>query len=214
MVFVSSPKHGRRPYDSRRRQDAARRTRAAVLSAFAELLFAKGYRAATIRAVAERAGVSAETIYKTFGGKPGLAKTLWDVTLAGDDEPEVMAERAQLRAVWATADPVEKIRLYAAFVRGVHERLAALATLLDQAGPEAASVLRDSEQERQTGIRAFVAHLVHADVLRAGADPARAAEACWVLTGPRPFNELVVGCGWDGAIYQRWLADMLAVNLL
>jgi AcrR family transcriptional regulator len=76
----------RRPYNSERRRQAADRTRAAVLAACRELLFRDGYHATTVRAVAERAGVSVETVYKTFGGKPGMVKALWDTTLAGDDE--------------------------------------------------------------------------------------------------------------------------------
>jgi hypothetical protein len=77
----------RRSYNSEGRREAARRNRAAVLAACRELLFQDGYHATTVRAVAERAGVSAETVYKSFGGKPGMVKALWDITLAGDDEP-------------------------------------------------------------------------------------------------------------------------------
>lgn len=210
---MSSPQPSRRPYDSYGRRDAARRNRAAVLAAFEEMLFADGYRAATIRAVAERAGVSPETVYKMFGGKPGLIKALWDATQAGDDEPVTMAEREQLRTVWATSDPAAKLRLYAEFVRGVHERLAPLAALLGQAGPEAAAVLEASERERRSGVGALVAHLADAGLLRAGADSERAADACWVLTGPRPFTSLTAVCGWDAAAYEEWLAGQLVAHL-
>src|SRR5580698_3963785 len=108
----------RRPYDARRRQDAARRNRAAILDACRDLLVRDGYQSTTIRAVAEQAGVSPETVYKAFGSKPGLVKALWDVTLAGDDEPLTMAQRPALREVWRTRDPHAKLRLYAGFVRG------------------------------------------------------------------------------------------------
>lgn len=204
----------RRPYDSGRRQQAARRNRAAVLAACRELLFRDGYQATTVRAVAERAGVSPETVYKAFGGKPGLVKALWDVTLAGDDEPLAMAERPQLQAVWETRDAHAKLRLYAAFVRGVHERLAALVTLLTQAGPEVGQVLALSEEERMTGVTAFVAHLTDTGVLPAGADTARLADSCWALTGPYLFTQLTTGRGWDADAYEDWLAGMLASALL
>ena len=204
----------RRPYDSGRRQQAARRNRAAVLAACRELLFRDGYQATTVRAVAERAGVSPETVYKAFGGKPGLVKARWDVTLAGDDEPLAMAERPQLQAVWETRDAHAKLRLYAAFVRGVHERLAALVTLLTQAGPEVGQVLALSEEERMTGVTAFVAHLTDTGVLPAGADTARLADSCWALTGPYLFTQLTTGRGWDADAYEDWLAGMLASALL
>jgi AcrR family transcriptional regulator len=165
---MSSTSPSRKPYESRQRADAARRTRAAVVRAFGEMLFADGYRATTIRAVADRAGVSAETVYKTFGGKPGLIKALWDVTLAGDDEPLAMADRERAREVFAADEPAAKVWLYAGSVRDVHERLAPLATLLAEAGPEAAAVLAAGEQERRISVRTFVEHL-------AGPAPTRCA---------------------------------------
>ncbi|MGZ2359159.1 TetR/AcrR family transcriptional regulator [Streptomyces sp. 372A] len=203
----------RRPYDSGRRQEAARRNRAAILAACRELLLRDGYRATTIRAVAERAGVSPETLYKAFGGKPGLLKALWDVTLAGDDEPLAMAERPQLQAVLATRDARTKLRLYAAFVRGVHERLAALSALLAQAGPEIGQVLSASEEERLTGVTAFITHLARTDVLPPDVDTARLADSWWALTGPHLYTQLTAARGWDADAYEDWLTGMLTSAL-
>jgi AcrR family transcriptional regulator len=204
----------RRPYDASRRQDAARRNRAAILDAFRDLLVRDGYSSTTIRAVAEQAGVSPETIYKAFGGKPGLVKALWDVTLAGDDEPLTMAQRPALLEVWRTRDQHAKVRLYAAFVRGVNERLASLFTLLSQADPEAAQVLDDSEAERLTGVTAFVTHLGDQGALHPGVSTGQAADACWALTGPQLFTKLTIGRGWPPGTYEDWLADILAATLL
>lgn len=203
----------RRPYDSGRRQQAARRNRAAMLEACRELLFRDGYQATTVRAVAERAGVSPETLYKAFGGKPGLVKALWDVTLAGDDEPRTMAERPQLQAVLATRDAHAKLRLYAAFVRGVHERLAALSALLAQAGPDVGQVLALSEEERMTGVTAFVAHLADTGTLPPGADAARLADSWWALTGPHLFTQLTATRGWNADTYEDWLTGVLVSTL-
>lgn len=204
----------RRQYDASRRQDAARRSRGAILEAFRHLLVRDGYQPTTIRAVAGQAGVSPETVYKAFGGKAGLAKALWDVTLAGDDEPLPMGERPELREVWRTRDPQAKVRLYAAFVRGVHERLACLFALLSQAGPGAALVLADSEAERLAGVTAFVTHLGEQGALRPGVGTAQAADACWALTGPQLFTQLTAGRHWTPAAYEEWLAGLLAATLL
>lgn len=203
----------RRPYNSGRRQQAARRNRAAILAAGRELLFRDGYQATTVRAVAERAGVSPETLYKAFGGKPGLVKALWDVTLAGDDEPLTMAERPQLQAVLATRDAHTKLRLYAAFVRGVHERLAALTALLAQAGPEGGQVLAASEEERMTGVSAFVTHLTETGILPPDTDTARLTDSWWALTGPHLYTQLITGRGWNTDTYENWLTGILASTL-
>ena len=204
----------RRAYNSERRREAADRNRAAVLDASRELLFRDGFHATTVRAVAERAGVSAETVYKTFGGKPGLVKALWDSTLAGDDEPVPMGDRPQIREILRTADPGAKLRLYAAFVRGIHERIAPLFTLLTQAGPDVGEVLETGERERLTGVTAFVTHLDETGVLGPGADPAYLADVLWALAGPQLYTQLTAGRGWSADTYEEWLAATLLTTLL
>ena len=204
----------RRPYNSERRREAADRTRTAVLAACRELLFREGYHATTVRAVAERAGVSVETVYKTFGGKPGMVKALWDTTLAGDDAPVSMADRPQMREILRTREPGVKLRLYAAFVRGIHERIAPLFTLLTQAGPDVGEVLDIGERERFTGVTAFVAHLDETGVLGPDADPAYVADALWALAGPQLYTQLTAGRGWSADMYEEWLAATLTATLL
>ncbi|MFG3019885.1 TetR/AcrR family transcriptional regulator [Streptomyces sp. NPDC048254] len=204
----------RRPYNSERRREAARRNRAAVLAACGELLFRDGYHATTVRAVAEGAGVSPETVYKTFGGKPGLVKALWDSTLAGDDEPVPMADRPEVRAILRTSEPDAKLRLYAAYVRGIHERIAALFTLLTQAGPDVGEVLEMAEGERLTGVTSFVTHLDETGALDPAADPAHLADGLWALAGPQLYTQLTAGRGWSADTYEEWLAGTLIATFL
>jgi AcrR family transcriptional regulator len=203
-----------RPYDASSRRENAARNRTAVLAAGRELLFRDGYHRMTVRSVAELAGVSAETIYKTFGGKPGLMKALWDVTLAGDDQPVAIADRPQMQEVRSASDPADKLRRWAGFVRGANQRLAPLYGLLAQAGPEVTQMLATTQQERLTGVRALVTHLADAGLLAAGRDPAAAADACWALTGPRLFLDLTADRGWPPSQYEDWLTRMLTANLL
>ena len=204
----------RRPYNSVRRREAADQTRAAVLDACRELLFRDGFHATTVRAVAELAGVSGITVYKVFGGKPGLVKALWDSTLAGDDEPVPMADRPEVQEFLQTAELGAKFRRYAAFVRGIHERIAPLFMLLTQAGPEVAEVLETAEQERFTGVTAFIAHLGQIGALSPDADQARLTDALWALAGPQLYTQLTAGRGWSADAYQEWLADTLTATIL
>ena len=203
-----------RPYDATSRRESAARNRAAVLAACRELLFRDGYHRMTVRSVADQAGMSTETVYKAFGGKPGLMKALWDVTLAGDDQPVPIADRPQMRDVQSAGDLAEKLRLWTAFVSGANQRLAPLYGLLAQAGPEVTQMLATTQQERLTGVRALVTHLADWGLLAAGRDPATAADACWALTGPRLFLDLTTDRGWQPGQYQDWLIRMLTANLL
>src|SRR5689334_14852964 len=95
----------RRAYDNTRRSEQARLTRRRVLKAAHDLLVDRGPTAVTMRDVAAQAGVSPETVYKTFGTKAALIKDVYDMTLAGDDEPVPMIDRPEIQAVYAAVSP-------------------------------------------------------------------------------------------------------------
>src|SRR5712671_4820961 len=76
--------NSKRRYDSSRRAAQARQTRAAVVEAARQLFLHDGYAGTTIAAVAAEADVSVETIYKAFGGKPGLVRAICAAALAGE----------------------------------------------------------------------------------------------------------------------------------
>ena len=58
--------------------------------------------------------MSAETVKKAFGTKTALIKAVYDVTLAGDDEPIPMIDRPEIQAVFAATNPRDKLARYAA----------------------------------------------------------------------------------------------------
>jgi AcrR family transcriptional regulator len=76
-------KKPKRRYDSTGRQVQARRSREAILDAAQMLFLDAGYAATTIAAIAAEAGVSVETIYKAFGGRPGLVRAIYQRGLEG-----------------------------------------------------------------------------------------------------------------------------------
>ena len=98
----SAVKPGRR-YDARGRQEQARRNRLVVIDTARELFLEQGFAATTMPEIASAAGVSVQTVYKVFGSKPALAKAVFDVAIAGDDQPVPMVERDSLTRVCATS---------------------------------------------------------------------------------------------------------------
>ena len=102
---MSSPVNPRRSYDSARRREQARRTRLAVIDGARRLFLERGFAATTMPAVASEAAVSVQTVYKVFGTKARLAKAVFDVSMAGDDEPETMLERPALARVRDESEP-------------------------------------------------------------------------------------------------------------
>ena len=75
----------RRPYRSRLREEQARATRRAIVTAAHDLFGEVGWSRTTIDAVAERAGVSRKTVFTAVGGKSALLNLALDWALVGDD---------------------------------------------------------------------------------------------------------------------------------
>ena len=76
-----------RPYDATRRQETAAQTRDAILDVAERRFLAEGFAATTIATIAAEAGVSQASIYKSFGGKPGLVHALTDRGSRVTDRP-------------------------------------------------------------------------------------------------------------------------------
>ena len=206
-----------RAYRSAIREEQAQVTRRAVVSAAAELFMERGYAATTIDAVAERATVSRRTVFTAVGGKAALLKLVWDWSLAGDDEPVPIAERAAVRRIQDETDPVVVLRLQARHIREVAERVAALDRVLAvaaDADPEAAALRESIQQQRLTGARMFVQSLRDRGWLRRGISVRQGAEVCWLLMDPTAYGWLVKERGWTTRQYDRYLVETLSALLL
>jgi AcrR family transcriptional regulator len=203
----------RRAYDNTRRIEQARLTRRRVLDTARELLVDRGPTAVTMRDVAMHAGVSAETVYKTFGTKAALIKDVYDVTLAGDDEPIPMIDRPEIQAVFAASGPRDKLARYAFAARRISERVGpVLARLLAGArggDPDLARFHEAINQERMVGAGVLVRHLAATGGLRVDVDPDRACDLVWTLISPEVYELLVGDRGWSPDEYEQWLARAL-----
>src|SRR5688572_12190127 len=78
--MVGKVKTARRAYHSPVRTDQAKRTRLSELESARRLFIEHGYARTTVAAVADKAGVTPETIYLTVGGKRGLLEGVMDIT--------------------------------------------------------------------------------------------------------------------------------------
>ena len=116
----------RREYRSELRSQQADQTRRRVAEAAAGLYMRDGYAATSINAVARSAEVSAQTIYNVFGTKAALLKAAYDIALVGDADPVPLAERPDVRALYADPDPARFLRGYARLGRTVLDRVGAL----------------------------------------------------------------------------------------
>ncbi|GGF96125.1 TetR family transcriptional regulator [Rhodococcoides trifolii] len=203
-------------YDNGRRAAAARRTRACILRAAADLFLANGYGATTIREVARAAGVSQETIYKSTGGKAPLLKAVWDVTLAGDDEDLPLAARPEAQAVRAATNPDQAATAYAELAAVVSARTDPLLRLLLGArgsDPALGEFADEVDAERLAGSSAVVRHWFAAGWIRPDLTAEKAGQILWALNSPGPRWHLL-DIGWSSAEFTTWLADTIRRSIL
>jgi AcrR family transcriptional regulator len=121
----------------------------------------RGFGDSTIRQVADDAKVSQETIYKTFGGKAALLKAVYDVSLAGDDNPIPLAERPEAIAVRDARSPAEAATAYSELAQLIASRIEPLLRVLlgsRDTDPALAEFARTTEKERHLGSTFFVRH--------------------------------------------------------
>ena len=207
----------RRPYRSTLREDQARATRRAVVSAARDLFVELGWSRTTIDAVAARAGVSRKTVFTAVGGKAALLKLALDWALVGDDEPVPLSRRQVISELEQLTQPRELIAHWARFVAELEERAAPLAHVLVVAAdvdPEAAAVHAVSERNRRGGAEFIVARLTAADGLRPGLTTERAVAAALVLMDPAVHRTLVVEHGWTRTEYAGWIERAAVAELL
>ena len=196
------------------RAEQIRASRQKVLAAARELFLRRGYYGTTIEAVAQRAGVSPQTVYNVVGGKAALLKSVYDVALAGDDEPVPMGERPAYADVAAAPDARSALALYARIGREMLSRARPLVTVIFVEGPGRDPDLRafvdKIESERAVGTALMAHHVATRFGLRPGLSEAEAADILWALTSPELADRFTRRRGWTLDRYERWLADTMA----
>jgi AcrR family transcriptional regulator len=206
----------KRPYDASGRRARADARRREVVQAARELFERDGFRLTTITAVAAHAGVSPESIYKGFGSKAALAKAVFDVALAGDDEPVPIRERPAIAAIRAEPDVRRQIAL---FVEGLVQRLGRSARIqvMVRDGRHVDESLQpvwdQLVEEGLTGMRMLGRRLLDTGQLRAGLDLDEVTDLLWNYLAIDHYERLVLTRGWSTARYREWLTRAITTAL-
>jgi len=199
----------KRHYDATGRREQARLRRLAVIEAARELFERDGFRSTTITAIAARADVSAESVYKGFGSKAALAKAAFDLVLAGDDDPVTIADRPAMRAMRREPDVRRKIVM---FVDGLVQRLARSAgvQILIRDGRHVDESLipiwRRLNDEGLTGMSMLGRHLLDTGQLRPDIDLTEVRDVLWNYLAIDSYERLVLIRGWSSEQYAAWLS--------
>lgn len=206
-----SEKTKKRPYKSAVRQRQADDTRRRIIEAAGELLQREGYAGMTIEAIAQRAEVSAQSIYAIFKSKTGILIALLDQSMFGLEYEKVV--RQTLKA----NDPETRLRRAASVARQIRGAQSAALDLMRGAGvvaPELAKLAQQRERLRYEKEEGMITFLRDAGAFRPGLNHRTARDIFWMLTGGDVYRMLVRERGWSPQKYQDWLADTLVLSLL
>ena len=208
----------RRRYDSPRRREQADQTRRDIVTVAGRLFRERGY-GVPMPAIATEAGVVVETVYRIFGSKSALFRSVIEALLAGGptraDVP--VEERPAIRAILEEPDPRRQVALYAATQPGIHRRAGPLLRALRDAkasDPELARLWDELERWRFEGQGRFVAHIAERRALRADRSVEEARDVIWTLCSLSVHDLLVLERGWTAAQYEAWLTAALTSELL
>jgi AcrR family transcriptional regulator len=215
MELIMATVKPKRRYDSSGRQAQARRTRETILDAAQRQFLEGGYAATTIAAIAAEAGVSVETIYKAFGGKPGLIRAIYQRALTGR-EPIPAFQRSDAMRERET-DPREIMRNWGTFVSELAPVGAPIVRLVRVAAasdPDMAALLAAANADREGRARHHARFLKQRGYLREEVSVAQATDILWTCTSDELYDLLVVQRGWSLPRFARFLGDYLIAALL
>jgi AcrR family transcriptional regulator len=206
-----------RHYQSPRRQQQARATRARIIAAAAHRFLASGYAGTTMRAVAADARVALPTVELIFGTKAALLKAVIDVAIAGDLEPVPMLERKWAARAEATPTARQFTAVCAAQLAESAQRAAGLTLVALEAAradAEIAAVAAQLMAQRQVMADWIVDGLARRSPLGLSIGHAAAADTVWALMEPALFCRLTGDKGWNTGRFRHWFADALLRLLL
>ena len=203
----------KRQYDSSSRQKQAHRNQKAVLDAAERRFLADGFGATTIAAVAGEAGVSVETIYKTFGNKASLVAAIHQRGLAGRGPVPAPERSDQMQT--READPRQIIRNWGRLTTEVAPLVCPILLLIRSAAatdPDMARLLTKTDHQRLQRMT----HNAHSlkGHLRPGITQSAAAEVLWTYSSPDLYDLLIARRHWPLPRYGRFIADSMIAALL
>ena len=184
-----------------------------MLVAAYELFCSDGYRATTMNAMAERAGVAVQTLYFTFHTKDVLFQAVHERTVLGDEDVPPPMQPWYVAAV-ASDDVRQAVRHICRGVLSISRRVAPMIPAFHAvAGDPAGEVWEGSERLRHDGMVQLVDALTKKAPLREGVSKAHAADVLDLLLGPDLYRTMVLGRGWSERQLATWTERIVHIDV-
>jgi AcrR family transcriptional regulator len=205
----------KRAYDATRRREQARRSQDRIIEAAQRFFLTQGYAATSIAAIATDAEVSVDTIYKTFGGKPGLIRAIYQRALQGQG-PTPAEQRSDLLQA-TEPDPHKVISGWGRFVTEIAPRATPIFVLIRSAAATDTALealIDEIHNDRLRRMTDNARRLHQAGHLRDSVTVAAAADILWTYSSPELYELLVIRRGMPLQRYGEFVAEAMSASLL
>ena len=173
-----------RPYHAPQRAAAAARTREAIMTAAKDAFERLGWPGATMRGIADQAGVSVKTVEALYRTKAELLKHVVDYAIAGDLRPIPVTGREPVAAMEAPADQ------------------------------DIAGLWGQMSDNRRFGARWAATTLLGKPGVPPHVGQDYAEEVFWLAIDPGTHRSLTLGRGLSPAGFETWIRNLYDKMLL
>lgn len=202
----------KRHYDGAARRARAEQVRTALIQTARDMLLGDGYAALTIPKVALACGVSAESVYKRFAGKPALVRAVVEQALLG-----IGPVAAETRSDALDVDDLQELlRGWGRLSAEVGPRVAPILLLVQLAAaydPGLANLTRELDDNRRARMTDNAHRLADAGYLPPGLSLAQATDILWTYSSPEVYDLLVIRSRWTLEQYATFIFAGLAAHL-
>jgi AcrR family transcriptional regulator len=163
-----------------------------------------------VAAIADRAGVSVQTVYATFGTKGAIVRAL-----LSQMEEDAGAQEWRAR-IAEEPDPGTKLMAFAQWTCAMLSSSRAVIAAAEGAAndPAILQLRAEGDQHRRNALKGLVSVIAEAGALRERISQKNAVDRAWMLTGVDLYFAATAGCGWSDDQYADWLAETLQEQLL
>jgi AcrR family transcriptional regulator len=210
----------RRTSRQREAGEATRRETRRILLAAAKDEFAeRGYSAATVARIAERADVAVQTLYSAWGSKRALLRGVMESSVTGDIDRPLHPEGELSQAAAALPEDMTTTELLTQLIhefRLLAERAAiGWHTYRDAAAvdPEAAEDWRQLMVVRRLAFVNIMGRIPTQD-LRRGITRDKAVDTAFVIASPDTHEQLVRQQGYTYDEFEDWVRTTLTAAIL
>ena len=206
----------KRTYTSPLRAATSAATRERILDAAQHCFELQGFTGTTMRAIAERAGTSVESVNLTGTKRDLLMATISRATAQGETDAR-MLDLPEPKALFTDPDPAVALSNLMTWVAASNQRISRLWRSLDQAADTDTGIHADYadflSRMRAESARA-VRELGERKALRTDIAETELADLLWLTALPDQHHRLCGQAGWSHERYRQWLTQTSMALLL